>query len=163
LVRILIKHGATTHPQTMAGKTSLSIAITAGHLSVVKRLIENDEELIRHTDSSGITMLMWACESIKIAVRNNAGTGIIEYLLKVHNNVNQEDANGNTAFDHLCMLGGDVEAAKVLVKHGARIITDIDRKHHVTSLMLAAMNGHEELCEFLMNSGCNPKAVSEVF
>nr|KAJ3419051.1 hypothetical protein HK105_007464 [Polyrhizophydium stewartii] len=56
----------------------------------------------------------------------------------------------------------NVKAAHALILAGARIIHQVDKKHPMTSLMIAALNGHKDLVRELMEKyGADPTVQSE--
>lgn len=90
---------------------------------------------------------MWASEN---ASSNKNGINMVETLLKFGASVDQVDFHGLTAFDRLCMTSGNVRAAQILIKAGSHLHSIPNHKHPMTHLMIAAMNGHKELCRELM-------------
>jgi ankyrin repeat protein len=150
IVKALVQHGASITATTMAGKTPLSMAITGGHFPIVHYLLSSNTALSGAKDSSGSTLLMLASETASVCYKKGFHTSIIELLLKLGLNVNEEDPYGHTALDRLMMTSGHYEAAQVLIRSGARIIETVDKRHPLTTLMTAALNGHTEVAKLLM-------------
>jgi ankyrin repeat protein len=164
IVKVLVQHGANTSSATLAGKTPVSIAISAGHFPVIQFLLDNDPSLIQSTDTSGTTLLMLAAETAGICFKKGYSTSIIDYLIKKGLDINAQDKHGHTALDRLMMTSGHYEAAQVLIKNGAKIIDKVEKKHGMTTLMMAALNGHTEVVKLLMHQyQQDPRVVNEVF
>ncbi|KAJ3255570.1 Fibronectin type 3 and ankyrin repeat domains protein 1 [Boothiomyces macroporosus] len=163
IIKQLLSGGADPHASTLVGKTALSFAIAYGNKAAFETLLSFDKTLLDCTDSTGSTLLMWAAESAPQAARKGSASDIIKILLSYNVDVNKEDSRGYTALDRLCMTSGSAEAAVTLIKAGARIIQHCDKKHPLTSLMTAAMNGHTELCKELIETfGVDRSVKSEV-
>jgi uncharacterized protein len=157
MVAQLLKYGARAEATTLAGKTALSMAISAGNLDAARTLIKLDASIVQKVDNAGRSPLMAAAE---VAEANKMGPAIVELLLtegKADPHV--IDPRGLTALDRLCATCGNIRAARSLLAHGARVRNETDRKHTMTTLMHAAMNGHRKLCvELVEKWGGNPKA-----
>ncbi|KAI8925470.1 ankyrin repeat-containing domain protein [Entophlyctis helioformis] len=160
IVRMLLNAGASTSATTRSGKTALSIGVTYGSLRAAEALLQHDPELAKVCDVGGSTPLMWAAENASANLRY--GVQMVELLLQYGVEVNQEDPRGQTAFDRLCATSGNVKAAQALILAGARIMHQVDKKHPMTSLMIAALNGHKDLVKELMEKcGADPTVQSE--
>ncbi len=90
---------------------------------------------------------MWGCEH---AGSNKAALDIIELLIRGGAVMDAEDVQGRTALDRLCASSGNAKAADILLNHGARQILTCSETHPRTTLMIAAMNGHRDLCKLLL-------------
>ncbi|KAI8898101.1 ankyrin repeat-containing domain protein [Globomyces pollinis-pini] len=152
IMRLLIANGADLKSTTQAGKTALSIAITNSQYEVVKQLLLQDKTLASHTDINGVTMLMLAAENSIFAFRKGYETKILQEIIDAGVDLNQEDMNGATALDRLCTSCGLTDAADWLISHGALVVNTVSKKHPLTHLMLAAMNGHGPLCTYLLEN-----------
>ncbi len=140
---------------TKSGKTALSSAVSAGNLKAAEILLRNNPKLLHLTDSGGSSALMWASENANVTKN---GPNMVELLLRHGASVSAIDAKGLTALDRLCMTCGNVRAALILIKCGAAIRTEPTQKQQMTTLMLAAMNGHKELVrELLEKHGVDPR------
>jgi ankyrin repeat protein len=90
------------------------------------------------------------------------GLAVISLLLNNGASVNAVDQRGHSAFDRLCAGCGNITAARLLVGAGAKIVLEISKTHPVTSLMTAALNGHKELVEELLDKwGADPFYATE--
>ncbi|KAJ3323825.1 hypothetical protein HDV06_001195 [Boothiomyces sp. JEL0866] len=163
IIKQLLSAGADPHATTIIGKTALSIAVAFGNKAAFETLLSFDKTLLDCSDTNGSTLLMWAAESAPQAARKGSASDIINILLSYKVDVNKEDLRGYTALDRLCMTSGSAEAAATLIKAGAKIVHHCDKKHTLTSLMTAAMNGHTELCKELIETfGVDKSVKSEV-
>ncbi|KAJ3370309.1 hypothetical protein HDU91_006309 [Kappamyces sp. JEL0680] len=159
----LLDRGADPNATTLAGKTPLSIAISYGHLPIVRAIGSKSTSAIDSVDLNGTTMLMHAAEACIVAQRKGFGLGIILYCLENGLRINEEDNKGHTALERLCMTNGSVDGARVLLERGARLISEPNKKHPMTTLMIAALNGHSEICKELMERyGMDPRTKTEV-
>jgi ankyrin repeat protein len=135
------------------------MAVTAGNIKAAEILLRHNNALIHYVDQGGSTCLMWASEN---ASSNKNGPAMVELLLRAGANVNGLDINQATAFDRLCATSGNVRAAQLLIRAGAEIRRESSHKHPMTHLMVAAMNGHKELCRELMEKhNCDPRVQNE--
>ncbi|KAI9101701.1 ankyrin repeat-containing domain protein [Phlyctochytrium arcticum] len=157
IVKLLLQAGALPTAITRVGKTPLSLAASFANLEAVEELLNFDKESLDMPDQGGSTPLMWAAENA--GAKNKNGPAVVERLLQAGADVNAKDARGHTALDRLCSSSGNVAAAQILLKAGARVLNTVDKSRDVktTSLMMAAMNGHRDLCvELMTNWKCDP-------
>lgn len=91
---------------------------------------------------------MWASEN---ASMTKNGPNIVELFIRNGASVSAVDSNGFTALDRLCMTSGNVRAAQILLKSGAELRMEPNTKNPMTTLMVAAMNGHKELVRELLD------------
>merc|ERR1739838_623792 len=147
-------------------------ASAAGHLEVVKCLVENGADTNCRTKTNS-TPMRAACfdghqeiviylieHAADIEISNRHGhtclmiacykghANIVEILLKAGAAVNRTSSKENTAF-HDCTEQGSVETAKLLQRYGATMTKD---NNGITPLMTAAMAGHPDLVEFLCSA-----------
>ncbi len=113
-------------------------AVKNGDLEKVKSLVEIDSQFVDLKDSNGMTPLMWAAQKMKYE--------LLKYLVTKGADVNATDTDNNTALDSIAFRG-DLEAAKLLLAHKARV--DIG----VTPLFYAAMAGHGDIVRLLVELG----------
>jgi uncharacterized protein len=149
-VKVLIDYGSNTNASTQAGKTPISIAVSAGYFPIVSYLLQTVPSVVQARDMSGTNLLMLAAETAAIAVKRGYSTHILELLLKRGIDVNEEDKHGLTALDRLLMTSGNYEAAHFLIQNGARLLDKDKMKLGMTTLMMAALNGHTEVVKLLM-------------
>ena len=107
-----------------------------------------DPELIHLKDAGGSTPLMWASENASVSKN---GPNMVELFIRNGASVSAVDSNGFTALDRLCMTCGNVRAAQILLKAGAELREEPTTKTPMTTLMMAAMNGHKELVRELLD------------
>lgn len=109
---------------------------------------------INHHDQGGSTSLHWSVENAAV---NKQGMEILSFLVQSGANIDDVDKQGRTAFDRVCTSSGNLNAAQILLNAGCRIIKDVSSIQPMTNLMMAAMNGHKELCKLLVSTyKCNP-------
>ncbi|KAI8808691.1 ankyrin repeat-containing domain protein [Cladochytrium replicatum] len=180
VVKLLIDNGASMAATTQSGKTALSIAVTYGNLKAVESLIALKVD-VDQADQGGSTPLMWAVEN----ANGKNGISIIEALLNGGANLNREDGAGQAPFDRLCSTSGNVRAARLMIEFalastatspfimhtgpfsygGAKVplvVQRPDKKHPMTSLMSAALNGNKDLCrELIERYGADVTAKTE--
>ncbi|KAJ3039162.1 Histone-lysine N-methyltransferase EHMT2 [Rhizophlyctis rosea] len=149
IVSALLKAGSSVTAATQSGKTAISIASTFGNIEAAKLLLAHDPAMVNTPDQGGSTPLMWASEN---AGSTKNGPAFLALLLSLNADPNQEDRRGQTAFDRLCISGGSVAAAKTLLSHSSRHIIHTSKKHPMTNLMSAALNGHKALVRELLDN-----------
>ncbi|KAI8908680.1 ankyrin repeat-containing domain protein [Powellomyces hirtus] len=162
VVAVLLKAGASTSASTLAGKTALSLAATHGNLEAVEAILSQSSSTVNMADQGGSTPLMWAVENA--GPRHPHGFAIVQYILDHGADVNYQDMRHQTALDRLCATSGHADSGRALLQKGARVIHDIDKANHqtMTTLMVAALNGHRDLCVELMdNWGADPSVKTD--
>ncbi|KAJ3014670.1 Fibronectin type 3 and ankyrin repeat domains protein 1 [Thoreauomyces humboldtii] len=163
VVSVLLKAGASTSAATLAGKTALSLAATHGNLEAVQAILSQSSTTVDIPDQGGSTPLMWAAENV--SPRHPDGLAIVQYILDHGATVDVEDARQQTALDRLCATSGDASAGRALLLKGARIVNAVDKANNqtMTTLMVAALNGHKDLCVELMDRWEADPAVATEF
>ncbi|KAJ3027786.1 UNVERIFIED_CONTAM: Ankyrin repeat A protein 2 [Siphonaria sp. JEL0065] len=158
MVTAILNYGALQTTTTQSKKTPLSLAVTYSNLAAVDALIK-DPHAINIPDQGGSTPLMWAVEHANF----KNGLEIVRLLLDAGADIAAEDFNGLNAMDRLCASGGNAKCARMLLEHGAVIVNRPDPpKKKVTTLMMAALNGHKDLCfELIDNWGADVWAKTE--
>ncbi|KAJ3295693.1 Fibronectin type 3 and ankyrin repeat domains protein 1 [Borealophlyctis nickersoniae] len=159
IVSALLAAGASLTACTQSGKTGMSLAATFGNIEAANVLLDHDPTCVDTPDQGGSTPLMWAAEN---ASGSRNGPAFVDLLLEKGADVNAEDRKGMTALDRLCSSCGNLKAAQSLLNKGARVILDVSKKHPMTTLMSAALNGHRALCAELMEKwGADPTVETE--
>ncbi|KAI8853920.1 ankyrin repeat-containing domain protein [Chytridium lagenaria] len=146
LVWTLLRYGALTTSTTRSNKTPLSIAVSNANLNAIESILEYDTHCIDIPDQGGSTPLMWAVENGS----HKNGPAIVSALLRAGADPLKEDMNGYTALERLCITCGNLKCARLLFDHGARVVGKVERKRPMTTLMLAALNGHKDICRELV-------------
>lgn len=81
----------------------------------------------------------------------------VETLLKRGANINEKDDKGLTPLHHACW-NGDVEMARVLLKHGGSALLQAKSGYGSTPLHCAADKGHTSTVLMLLQAGANSNA-----
>jgi 26S proteasome non-ATPase regulatory subunit 10 len=131
-------------------RTLLHVAAAAGHVMVVKKVVENMHDaksVVNVSDEEGWTPLHSAVSGGRDAV--------VEVLLALGADVGATNKGGRTAL-HYAASKGHIEIAHMLIKSGAKL----NRKDEVgcTPLHRAASAGHAEMCETLLEEGADVEA-----
>jgi uncharacterized protein len=133
------------------GTTPLHLAVRANDLAKVNRLLAAGADA-KAANRYGITPLYLACE--------NANPAMIERLLKAGADANAVSTEGETALMTVARTGV-VEAAKVLLDHGANVDAR-EEWHGQTALMWAVDEQHPAMVKELIAHGADVNAVSNV-
>ena len=136
-VKQLLEEGADVNVKDEKGRTALMFASWYSHKEVVKQLLEKGAD-VDAEDIYGKTALMYASEKghkeiVELLKSYEAIRDIAEKLLNA------------------CVIG-DLEKVKQLLEKGA----DVNAREYEygwTALMLAALNGHKEVVELLIEKG----------
>jgi len=133
------------------GTTPLHLAVRADDLAKVDKLLASGADA-KAANRYGITPLYLACE--------NANPAIIERLLKAGADPNSTSTEGETALMTVARTGV-VEAAKVLLDHGAKVDAR-EEWHGQTALMWAVNEEHPAMIKELIAHGADVNAVSNI-
>jgi uncharacterized protein len=133
------------------GTTPLHLAVRADDLAKVNKLLTSGADP-KVANRYGITPLYLACE--------NANPAIIERLLKAGADPNSTSTDGETALMTVARTGV-VEAAKVLLDHGAKVDAR-EEWHGQTALMWAVNEEHPAMIKELIAHGADVNAVSNI-
>jgi len=133
------------------GTTPLHLAVRDNDLAKVNKLLAAGADA-KAANRYGITPLYLACE--------NANPTIIERLLKAGVDPNSVSTEGETALMTVARTGV-VEAAKVLLDHGAKVDAR-EEWHGQTALMWAVDEQHPAMAKELIAHGADVNAVSNI-
>lgn len=133
------------------GTTPLHWAVRADDLAKVNKLLAAGADA-KAANRYGVTPLYLACQ--------NANAAIIERLLKAGADPNAVSTEGETALMTVARTGV-VEAAKVLLDHGAKVDTR-EEWHGQTALMWAVDEQHPAMVKELIARGADVNAVSNI-
>jgi ankyrin repeat protein len=174
LVNLLLKHGGRAD--------DVFVALANGDVAKVKRLIDNERSLANRSGCGQFTplhisaiagnarmvqLLLNAGAEVNAkgsygltplslaAISNDAAT--VEMLLKCGADVKSRDESG-TALHH-AIIAGSVDAARVLLSHGADINTGDNEG--TTPLHDAVLKGDVRMTDFLLSNGADPNVPDE--
>jgi ankyrin repeat protein len=133
------------------GTTPLHLAVRDNDLAKVNKLLAAGADA-KAANRYGITPLYLACQ--------NANPAIIERLLKAGVDPNSVSTEGETALMTVARTGV-VEAAKVLLDHGAKVDAR-EEWHGQTALMWAVDEQHPAMAKELIAHGADVNAVSNI-
>uniref|UniRef100_A0A8R1E5D5 ANK_REP_REGION domain-containing protein n=1 Tax=Caenorhabditis japonica TaxID=281687 RepID=A0A8R1E5D5_CAEJA len=152
------------------GTPPLWAASAAGHLGIVKLLVEQANADVNQATNTQSTPLRGACydghlDIVKYLLEHGADphlpnrhghtclmiasyrnkVGIVEELLSFGVDVNKQTERGNSAL-HDAAESGNIEVVNLLFEHGAKMVKDL---HGVDPLICAAQSGCPEVLEVL--------------
>jgi ankyrin repeat protein len=177
IVSLLLQHGASLDSRTVNGNTALHLASEAGHISLVKYLVERERNDVNSLNSENETPLHLAVRNgrenlVKYLVENgcniNATTdyhatclhvacenglyAIVEYLLKHGANVNAKTSADKTPL-HIAASRGQTKIVKLLLLNHANV--SLRDKDGTTALLAASREGNQETVRFIVEHGGN--------
>ena len=85
---------------------------------------------------------------------NSGDVDVLKYLAKLTYDIKAQRANGFSCLDCACFCG-NLEAVKYLVEEKGFDPCD-PHSIRINSLQLAALNGHLQIIQYCIDSGCNP-------
>ncbi|XP_030375768.1 ankyrin repeat and KH domain-containing protein mask isoform X4 [Scaptodrosophila lebanonensis] len=141
---LLAMSAAQVEDKGQKDSTPLMEAASAGHLDIVKLLLNHNADVNAHC-ATGNTPLMFACAGGHVDV--------VKVLLKHGANVEEQNENGHTPLMEAASAG-HVEVAKVLLEHGAGINTH-SNEFKESALTLACYKGHLDMVRFLLQAGAD--------
>ncbi|MGC8492888.1 MAG: ankyrin repeat domain-containing protein [Syntrophobacteraceae bacterium] len=151
MVRLLLSKGAAVNMMDIFGITALMQASWAGHTGIVKMLVTHgadpnmqSTEEIPTLRAAEVSALMGACMNDNYAVA--------KFLLARNANVNERDAEGQTALMYAAHQG-DPRMVKLLVSHGANM--EIKDQFGRTALTLATIYGRRGAVCALIAAGAD--------
>jgi ankyrin repeat protein len=133
------------------GTTPLHWAVRADDLAKVNKLLSAGAD-VKAANRYGVTPLFLACQ--------NANPAMIELLLKAGADPTSVSTEGETALMTVARTGV-VEAAKVLLDHGAKVDAR-EEWHGQTALMWAVDEKHPAMMRELIAHGADVNAVSNI-
>lgn len=181
IFKLLVDNGADIHAKNDDGQTPIFWALNPNCISVAKLLIEKGAD-VTMKDSRGATPFHNACQrgSVQMAqlhLKHGAdlhamddggwtpliyasfahrGADIVKFLLEQGAKVNVKPPKGAEYFRsalHCAVAGGSLDAAKLLVDHGADI--DALDSEGATPLLTAVARGRMDIAEYLVEKGCD--------
>jgi len=154
---LLLKAGANPLATTEFGVNALHLAAHDGRFGVVRMLAAN-RLLLDSKTQQGITPLMEAARAPYDFTKRECYVKACEILLKAGADPLAIDESGWNAM-HWAASNGEIEIVKMLSVYKQLINTQT--KDGKTPLMIAAEEGHPEVCESLLKDGANPLATDE--
>lgn len=145
LAQVLLAMRANVEDRGIKGDcTPLMEAASAGHVDIVKLLINHNAD-VNAQSSSGNTPLMYACAG--------GHEDVVLVLLGAGANVEDHNENGHTPLMEAASAG-HVGVAKILLDHGAGVNTH-SNEFKESALTLACYKGHLEMVRFLLSAGAD--------
>ncbi|CAI9732967.1 fibronectin type 3 and ankyrin repeat domains 1-like isoform X1 [Octopus vulgaris] len=145
IMEMLLSFNASVNGKDESGKTALMHACIHGQLPAVKMLLNNGA-LYNDFDLGGSSPLHYAVDSCKCE--------LIEWMIKDGADVNIQDRNaGWTPLIRCASLSGKKLVALTLLHNGAN--TDLKDNNGKTCLMVAVINGHQQLVEVLLENNAD--------
>src|SRR3954452_10125503 len=173
-VKALIDHGANVNAkESVKGETALTFAAALGRADVIRVLTANGADVKATTKAVDLTDFAKEEQERLAAERGThqggaaAGRGAgggrggapqgpqIAGVTRQYNYTELVAFWGGLAPMHLAARQGEGESVKALIDAGA----DVDQRgagDPVTPLLIAAMNGHFDLAQLLLDKGANP-------
>src|SRR5215467_755343 len=147
----LIQQKADVNVPEADGTTALSWAVRQGDVDLTDRLLRAGAD-VKAANRYGITPLYLASL--------NGDPAIVERLLKGGADANAAVTEGETAL-MTAARAGHVEAAKILIAHGA-VVDAREEWRGQTALMWAAAESHPDMIRLLAASGADVNARSTI-
>jgi ankyrin repeat protein len=173
MVKRLLQAGADPGRALIAGETPVMVASRGGYPDVVEALLANGANPNAH-GARGQTALMWAVaqkhpEVVQVLLARGADvharSDVWSQMMAVPPHglpqYNRMIPHGGDTPLLFAALSGDLASAKLLVAAGAGV-NDTDA-WGVTSLVLAAHSGFEDLLDFLLERGADANAAAAGF
>jgi ankyrin repeat protein len=144
IVSLLLEYGASLTSRTDSGNTALHLASEAGHMSLVKYLVE--------LNTDGVYTLNYENETPLNLVARNGRDYLLSYFAENGCNINSTSANGATCL-HVACENGHYATVECLLKHGAEVnaMNSADQ----TPLHIAASRGQTKIVELLFLHNAN--------
>ncbi len=156
IVTYLLDHGADVMAKNKAGQTPLmSIVSDPYNLSIAKRLLENGAEVVDQNQSGDTPLL--------IAARTPENIQMIAMLLQAGSEARHQNKKGDTALHFAAGLARDSIMVKYLIQHDSLAakppqLVELRNRRGETALMLAAVEGQNEIVRILTQAGARVEA-----
>ncbi|KAJ6261446.1 ankyrin repeat [Drechslerella dactyloides] len=183
VARLLLEKGAQVNPETLYGKSPLSISAEHGHEVIVQLLLERGAE-INTTDNRGESPLSHAARNGHVVIAqlllekgaevnttNNSGESplshaaerehevMVQLLLEKGAEVNIINVFGNSLLLQAAQDGYEA-VARLLLEKGARV--DAKNLFNESPLLFAAQYGHEAVVRLLLEKGAEVEAMDDL-
>ncbi|XP_075988656.1 uncharacterized protein LOC142984759 isoform X2 [Anticarsia gemmatalis] len=148
VVEVLLEFGCDVDCVDADNRTALRAAAWSGHEAVVSRLLAAGADPDK-ADAEGRTPL--------IAAAYMGHAEIVRALLDAGAKIDHADEDGRTALSVASLCAGGCACAALLLERGA----DVARadRDSATPLLVAAFEGHTEICELLLEAEADVEAV----
>jgi ankyrin repeat protein len=146
ILQQLIKAGANPNGTVRAGETMLMLAARSGNVDAVKTLLIAGAQINASEAWNGQTALMWAAAE--------AHGAVVEALIEGGADMRARSNSGLTPF-MFAVRKGDMRSVRAMLAAGA----DVNEQRpgdFATPLLVAIINGHEDLVDLLLEKGANP-------
>ena len=148
---LLLKAGAKPNDPVNfvnAGETPLMAAARSANVDAVKALARAGADVNAKEAWSGQTALMWAAAEGDSAMAST--------LLELGADLHARSNGGTTPF-HFAVRKGDMRTVQTMLAAGADV-NDKRSGDFATPLLIAIINGHEDLVDLLLDKGADPNA-----
>ena len=164
-VRMLIENGADANVKELAnGQTALMFAAAADRVDVVKMLLARGADVAvtsRVEDFSALTMTNDADQNGVPRPAPAQGPGpIIPGVTRGFNYNELIGKHGGLAALHFAARQGAMSTVEALIKGGANI-NQRGAGDQTTPVLVAAINGHFDVVNYLLDNGADPRPASE--
>ena len=146
---LLLKAGAKPNDPVNfvnAGETPLMTAARSANVDAVKTLARAGADVNAKEAWSGQTALMWAAA--------DGDSAMAATLLELGADLHARSNGGTTPF-HFAVRKGDMRTVQTMLAAGADV-NDKRSGDFATPLLIAIINGHEDLVDVLLDKGADP-------
>ncbi|KAJ8706276.1 hypothetical protein PYW08_010902 [Mythimna loreyi] len=148
VVEVLLEFGCDVDCVDADNRTALRAAAWSGHEAVVSRLLAAGADPDR-ADAEGRTPL--------IAAAYMGHAAIVRALLDAGAHIDHADDDGRTALSVASLCASGCACAALLLERGANV--SLADRDNATPLLVAAFEGHTEICELLLEAEADVEAV----